>query len=397
MKIIFLTAEPPWPLDQGDKLRNYHFLKALAQQHRVTLVCFCPPGEEKGAWREAVSSLCQAVYTVPLGRRRMLLNALRLPHLPLTMAARASSRMARLLHRLTGIGQFDLAFACQLKMAGYLRHCRTARRVADLTDAVSLYRRRMLRFASSPVAKAVGVLEANRLAFWEKRITRLADLVLLASPVDASELRRMVPGARIAVVPNGVDLDYFRPLPDPEEPVLLFYGHLRYPPNADGIIWFCRKVFPLVREAFPEAALLVLGKEPPPEVAAQGRIPGVELLGYVPDLRPHLARAAVAVVPLRFGAGIRNKILEALASNRAVVSTSLGCEGLEVTPGVHLEVADEPAEFAAAVIRLLRNSSRRSALAASGRKLTEEKYSWGAVGKRLVCLLNASKGRKSTN
>ncbi|KXG78347.1 GDP-mannose-dependent alpha-(1-6)-phosphatidylinositol monomannoside mannosyltransferase [Fervidicola ferrireducens] len=391
MKIIFLTAEPPWPLDQGDKVRNFHLLKAIATKHEVTFVCFCPPEEKYGKWRELLSSLCHAVYTVPLSRGQMLINVLRLPHLPVTMAARTSARMVQLLRHLTSCEDYDISFACQLKMAGYLRYCTTRRRVADLTDMVSLFRRRMLRFAPSWLGKAFDAVEAYRLAYWEKWVARLADLVLLVSPVDAAELARMTSRTRVAILPNGVDLDYFQPLPDPGKPTLIFWGHLRYPPNADGIIWFCRKVFPLIREAVPEATLLVVGKEPPPEVASLAHIHGVELLGYVPDLRTYLAQASVVVVPLRFGSGIRNKILEALASGRALVSTSLGCEGLEVTPGVHLEVADEPAEFAAKVIDLLCNPSRRAAFSANGRKLVEEKYSWEAVGEKLFELFRDNK------
>ncbi|MEW6771940.1 MAG: glycosyltransferase family 4 protein [Bacillota bacterium] len=387
MKILFLTAEPPWPLDQGDKLRNYHLLKALAAEHEVTLATFCLPGEENGPWREALSSLCRAVYPVPLNRRQMLVNVLRLPHLPVTLAARASARMVRLLRQLTREQKFDVAYACQLKTAGYLSHCAARRRVADLTDAVSLYRRRMLCFARSWPAKAFGAIEAQRLAFWEKQVAQLADLTLVVSPVDAAALKEAAPRARVAVLPNGVDLDHFRPLPDPQTPVLLFYGHLRYPPNADGIVWFCHEIFPLVREAVPEAELWIAGKEPPPEVAALAALPGVTLTGYVPDLRPYLAQAAVVVVPLRFGAGTRLKILEAFAAGRPVVSTSLGCEGLEVQPGVHLEVADTPASFAEAVIRLLQDPLRWAALVANGRKIAEEKYSWRSIGPQLLALL----------
>jgi sugar transferase (PEP-CTERM/EpsH1 system associated) len=387
MKILFLTAEPPWPLDQGDKLRNHHLLKALAAEHEVTLATFCLPGEENGPWREALAPLCHAVHTVSLSRRQMVLNVLRLPHLPVTMAARASARMVRLLRQLTREQKFDVAYACQLKTAGYLKHCRATRRVADLTDAVSLYRRRMLCFARSWPAKAFGAIEAQRLAFWEKQVAQLADLTLVVSPVDAAVLKEAAPGACVAVLPNGVDLDHFRPLPDPQTPVLLFYGHLRYPPNADGIVWFCHEIFPLVREAVPEAELWIAGKEPPPEVAALAALPGVTLTGYVPDLRPYLAQAAVVVVPLRFGAGTRLKILEAFAAGRPVVSTPLGCEGLEVQPGVHLEVAKDAEALAKATVDLLLDAPRRVHIAANARALVEKKYSWEAIGHELRAIL----------
>lgn len=393
MRVLFLTAEPPWPLDQGDKLRNYHFLRALAEEYEVTLVSFCLPGEEMGDWRRTLTPLCQAIHTVSLNHQQMLVNVLRLPHLPMTMAARASFQMARLLRQLTKERQYDVAFACQLKMAGYLRHCFVIQRVADLTDVVSLYRRRMAHFVPSWQGKVFGFLEAQRLAVWEKRVARSVGIVLLVSAVDATELGKMVPEAKIAVLPNGVDLTYFQPLPDPEKPILLFYGHLRYPPNIDGITWFCKNILPHVRKTIPTAELLIAGKEPPQEVRALGSLSGVKIIGYVPDLRSFLVQGSVVVVPLRFGAGIRNKILEAFAADRAVVSTSLGCEGLNVVPGVHLAVADEPSAFAAAVIDLLRDPLLRARLAANARKMVEEEHSWNLLGQRLrVLLKDLSKG-----
>jgi sugar transferase (PEP-CTERM/EpsH1 system associated) len=383
MKILFISAEPPWPLDQGDKLRNFHLLKALAEEHDITLVCFYPPEEQIGHWQAKLAPFCRKIHTVPLSRRKMIFNALRLPHLPVTMAARASVKMAKSLRKLTSQEQFNIAFACQLKTAGYLKHCAVDKRVVDLTDVVSLYQSKRLRHTISFPSKIIGSIDKRRLAYWERHVTRQADLTLLVSPVDAEELRNMAPEAHIAVVPNGVDTKYFSPLPDTDEPLVIFYGHLRYPPNADGIVWFCHEALPRVKESVKDAKLLIIGKEPPPAVASLAGLPGVEIIGYVPDLRPYLARAAVVVVPLRFGSGIRNKVLEAFASEKAVVSTSLGCEGIGVLPGKHLEMADEPSSFADAVIRLLQDKNHRTYLAAEGLALIQQEYNWNKIGKKL--------------
>ncbi|MEW6572045.1 MAG: glycosyltransferase family 4 protein [Bacillota bacterium] len=384
MKILFLTAEPPWPPDQGDKLRNYHLLKALAAEDEVTLVSFTMQ-QDNSTWKKELAPYYSTVYTIPLTRRRMILNTLFLPHLPVTMAARTSSRMAKLLRELTNHGKFDIAFACQLKTAGYLKHC-TCSKVADLTDVVSLYRRRMLPYTSR-LEKLVSIVEVYRLAYWEKKVAQAADLTLLVSPLDAAVLRKMAPKACIDVIPNAVDLNYFKPLPDQGQPVIVFYGHLRYPPNADGIKWFCTEIFPKIREEIPNAELHIIGKEPPAELVQYSNHSGITLTGYVPDIRPFLAQASVVVTPIRFGAGIRNKVLEAFAVKRPVVSTSLGCEGLSVEPGIHLEVADTPSIFAEAVIRLLRDPTRRSSLAENSRHLVKEKYEWNVIGKKLRTLL----------
>jgi len=387
VKVIFITAEPPWPLDQGDKLRNYHLLKSLASEHLVTLVCFCAPDEEDGSWRKTLEPFCEAIYTVPLSRIRMILNSFLHPGMPVTMAARASTRMAHLLHDITTRKEFDLVFACQLKMGAYLAKCHTVKRVLDLTDAVSIYHRRMLAYISFWPARLFRSLEVWRLVGWEKKMAESADLILLISSVDASFMSKIAPSSHVEVLSNGVDPHYFQPLPDSGKPVILFYGHLRYLPNADGITWFGYEIFPRVRALVPEAELFVIGKEPTPEIKEMATIPGVRLIGYVTDLRPYLAEATVVVAPLRFGTGIRNKILEAFCAGRSVVSTSLGCEGLKVIPGVHLEVADDPAQFAEKIICLIKNPALRRVLVANGKELVEQTYNWQTIGQVLNSLI----------
>lgn len=384
-RALFITAEPPWPLDQGDKLRNYHLLRYLAGGCRVTLATFACPGEST-EWQREIGRFCENIHVVPLGRGRMMCSVLRFPHLPVTVAARCSGRMVELLERLTREEKFSLVIACQLKMAGFLRCCRVPWKVLELTDVLSVYRSRMRLVTRGFPQGLFSWFESYRLAYWETRLANEAHLVLLVSEVDAVILRKNV-RSRVEVLPNGVDTEYFAVLPDAGEPVILFYGHLRYPPNVDGVVWFCREVLPLVQRAAPEAKVVIAGKEPVPEVVSLAGLPGVTLVGYAPDLRPYLSQASVVVAPLRFGAGIRNKILESLACGRAVVSTSIGCEGLAVLPGVHLEIADEPRDFACKVVKLLHDRERRLLLGRSGRTLVEDLYRWDVVGARLNVLV----------
>lgn len=386
MHILFLTAEPPWPLDQGDKLRNYYLLRLLASEHQVTLATFVSTCENN-KWQQEIGRFCNCIYTVPLSHGQKMLNVLRLPHLPLTMAARASRTMRKLLRELTQEREFDLVFVCQLKMGGFLNCCTVSKKVLELTDVLGIYRSRMGRIVKELPTKLFSLFEECKLTYWETKLAKGSDLISLVSPTDAEVLRKKVDN-NVKVLPNGVDIEYFKVLPDSNKPVLIFYGHLRYPPNADGIAWFARDILPFIREYVPEVELLVVGKEPPPEVKELARLPGVTLTGYVPDLRPYLTQASVVVVPLRFGAGVRNKILESLSCGRAVVSTSLGCEGLAVLPGIHLEVADKPHDFAHSVIKLLHDREKREFLSRNGRLVIEDRYSWNAIGKRLNNIIN---------
>jgi glycosyltransferase involved in cell wall biosynthesis len=184
-------------------------------------------------------------------------------------------------------------------------------------------------------------------------------------------------------VPNGVDVDYFRPTQaavDPDSIVLT--GLMTYRPNADAAVHFVREVLPLVRRSRPRARFTAVGWGLPRDLAPLLG-DGVTHTGRVPDVRPYLAEAAAVVVPLRMGSGTRLKVLEALAMGKGVVSTTLGCEGVDVTPGGDLLVADDPASFAAAVVELMENAERRQALGLGGRRLVERSYTWPSVVARL--------------
>jgi glycosyltransferase involved in cell wall biosynthesis len=204
--------------------------------------------------------------------------------------------------------------------------------------------------------------------------TSLDDRDLLAPHLDGTPMR---------VVPNGVDTDFFRPSTGREDPAgLLFTGAMNYAPNADGVLHFCTEILPAIHAAIPETSLAVVGRNPPPRIQGLGT-DKIAITGTVRDVRPWMHRAAVFVVPLRVGGGTRLKILEALACGRAVVSTALGCEGLDVTDGEDILIADTPAAFADAVVRCLRDPGLRQRLGSRGRTLVERRYRWDAIGRGL--------------
>ncbi|HWN82220.1 MAG TPA: glycosyltransferase family 4 protein, partial [Candidatus Udaeobacter sp.] len=175
---------------------------------------------------------------------------------------------------------------------------------------------------------------------------------------------------------------------------LLMLGDMGYLPNADGAVWFCERVLPLVRTRYPQVEVAIVGNHPEERVRALAQIPGVQITGLVPDVEPWLRSSAVVLVPIRFGGGTRLKILEALRCERAVVSTSAGCAGLEPESGKHLLVADGEAAFAGAVVELLHDPARRQRLGRDGRVWAEAHYDWNRIGDQLLATIEQVMARK---
>jgi polysaccharide biosynthesis protein PslH len=209
------------------------------------------------------------------------------------------------------------------------------------------------------------------------------DGALAVSELDQTRLVQGRPELSIAVISNGVDLDYFRPAPQPESrKYLVFTGSMDWRPNQDAARYFVRDILPMLRKAKPDLECAFVGRSPPADIKNLARVPGVHITGTVDDVRPYVERAAVYVVPLRIGGGSRLKILEALAMGCAVVSTTVGAEGLDVVHERQVVLADDPQAFAAAVLRLLDDPERCRELAIQGRLLVEKQYGWDALSER---------------
>jgi len=233
--------------------------------------------------------------------------------------------------------------------------------------------------------------------WWESRLVkpvevelcRGADAIVVTSERERLLLKSILPPSKIEVVSNGVDIEYFHGNCSEQEVDgrIVFTGSMAYYPNVEAVLFFAQKCWPLVREHIPGAIWQIVGKDPLPAVRKLAELPGITVTGSVADVRPYFAEARVAIVPLQIGGGTRIKILEAMAMRKAVVSTSLGCEGLSVVPGKHLIVADQPEVFAQAVIELLNNAEKRQALGTAGRAMVEAEYSWEKCGTRLLELV----------
>ena len=214
---------------------------------------------------------------------------------------------------------------------------------------------------------------------------RAADGVYLCSATDERRLLNQVPGVRTTVIPNAADVEYYQPRPTdpaPDGRTVVYFGLLSTIPNIDGVVHFAQDIWPRIAEAAPQARCKIIGGRPPPSLLALAG-PRVKLTGFVSDLRPHLAAAAAVVVPLRLGGGTRLKIVEAMAMGKAIVSTTLGAEGIEAVPGRDLLVEDQPAAFAKAVHRLLAEPGLAARIGQSARQLAVERYGWSEAARVL--------------
>ena len=413
MHILFLTQIVPYPPDSGPKVKTWHVLRHLVERgHRVTLSSFIRPEEEASI--ETLRELCHAVYTVPIHRSRPadLVYWLRslITGRPFLIERDDLRAMHELVQRILAAEAIDAIHADQLTMTQFaLRASRGSNRldqkspsstyvspalIFDAHNAVWTIVERMRQNAPW-FLKPVLALETKRIKHYEGYIVRKFDHTLAVTETDrralleaaSSNFNGSKPASiEIPVIPIAVDTGQLQPISRfPGSVNILTLGTLHYPPNADGIRWFVREVLPLIQKQVPEATLTIVGKNPPKDFLerASQEPQSIHVTGYVPELAPHIEKAALMVVPVRAGGGMRVRILEAFAHAIPVVTTTIGLEGIDAQPGEDVLVADSPADFAGAVTRLLRDDSLQFRLAANGRRLAEQRYDWRVVLKEM--------------
>jgi len=385
MRLIWVKVGGLWPVNTGGRIRSFHMLRELSRRHHVTLLTTHAPSEDTGAL-EAALPQCEVV-SVPwaLAKRGSARFALALvgswlSSLPVDLyKARVPALGRELARRLEG-GGVDLVVADFLLAAPNVTRAVTPPTVLFAHNVEHVIWQRMREVERRAWRRALLALESRKMRRYEALACARARLTIAVSDADRRLLAAVAPSARVSAVPTGVDVDYFAPDGVAEVPGrLVFTGSMDWYPNEDGIVHFIEAVLPRVRREVPAAALTVVGRNPSPRLRAAAEAAGVHVTGLVDDVRPHMAEAAVYVVPLRIGGGTRLKIFEALAMAKAVVSTAIGAEGLPLTPGRDFLQADDPAAFARAVTSLLRDPARRRAVGSAGRRLVEERYSWPKV------------------
>lgn len=385
LRVLVVCADFPYPPRSGFAMRVYQLARRLAGRHEVTLLSYASPADGDRVERLQRELAVEVVPRRPPSRGAKRARQLLSVASPRPFACRAveSPELQAAVDGLCARGRFD-AIQLESSLLCGLRFPAGVPLVLDEHNVEYEVFRRMQEGEQGRLRRAFYRLEHARFRRFEQRCWRQVAGCAVPSAREEAIVRRHAPATPTAVVPNGVDLRDFRPAAQPPEPrTVVFNGLLRYRPNLDAARFLVEEVWPLVAQRCPEARLTIVGRGEDADVRRLER-PGVTVTGEVPDVRPHLARAALVAVPVRMGGGTRLKVLEGLALAKPMVSTTLGCEGIEVRHGEHLLVADTAQRFADAVLRLFADPALGERLGRAGRALMEREYSWEACAERLA-------------
>ncbi len=404
MNILYIAHRIPYPPNKGDKIRAFHQIRYLAENHRV-FVCALVDEPDDFRYRESLARYCRQLYLAPLRPIPKKILSLRGLITGMSMSAlyfyeqRLQQQIDRILQRrhIDAVFCFSgtsslYVFRSRFLMSGQDTAKASARPklIMDFCDVDSVKWQEYAARSTFPFSLLYR-REARMLACLERRTCAAFDHLVVISEAEKKLLDPFFPGKnRAVIVPNGVDLNYFRsagPPPEHPRPVLLFTGAMDYQANVDGVLWFADKILPPLSKRFPDLCFIIAGRNPAPPIKQLDKKNNITVTGEVNDMRDWYNRADCCVVPLRIARGIQNKILEAMAMTRPVVTTTAALRGIPAAPGRDLLIADEPHDFSLAVTQLLDNGDLRRTTALNGRKFIEQSCSWSTHLSRLDQLL----------
>ncbi len=399
MKILWVCGTFLHPTNKGGQIRTLEMLKRLHQRHEIHYVAFAQEGQTEGFAR--AGEYCTHAYAIPhkvpprtspafFGQLAVnLVSAL-----PLSVSRYVSQPMKDAIDSLRKKETFD-SVVCDFLFP--------APNFADLSDVVlfehnveSMIWQRHVESSGDPLRRAYFGMQHKRMLECEQKACREAAHVIAVSPIDARKIEQMFGIAKVSDIKTGVDLDYFEPPPTAQARVadLVFVGSMDWMPNIDGVRYFVAEILPLIQAKIPGVKLAIVGRTPSAEIQKLAEKGNIVVTGTVPDIRPYLWGSAVSIVPLRIGSGTRLKIYESMAAKTAVVSTTIGAEGLIYADGMNIAIADSPEHFAGRCMELIENSEGRKKMAQAAFDMVAQRFSWPQVATEFEEILRSYPTRK---
>ncbi len=392
MRILFVSHFIPHPPTGGASLRNYNIVKELSRNNSVHLVTFTqrdrhPTRERIEKSREVLKYFCEeiSIIDVPSDFSSLkwysLLGFNLFSREPYSAWRFWAPQMAQAITDQINRHRFDIVHVDTIALAGYIKYLTGLPAVLNHHNVESTLLIRRAATEKNPATRAYIGLQGRKLRRAEQKALGQFDGNISVSELDSQELLALNPAATVRVVPNGTDTEFFKPIDGTkEDSSLVFAGSMAWYPNGDAMILFGERIWPLIKKEIPDITMNLIGSRAPAEVIRYGQEDdNFKVLGFVDDVRPTIAKAAVYVVPIRVGGGTRLKILDAMAMGKAIVSHPIGAEGLDVTDGKDIIIAEEPELFAKRVVELVRNEQKRRLISDQARKTVIEKYSWSTI------------------
>lgn len=393
-ELLYLVHRIPYPPNKGDKIRSYHLLKHLSQDYQVHLGTFIDDEKDR-KYVDTVKNFCGETCFIDLHPSAARLHSLSglLSRQPLTLRYYRNRQLQAWVNHILETRPVRHILIFSSAMAQFVSHADDARRIIDFVDIDS---DKWMQYAAAAKWPASWVYrrESNLLLGYERRIARAFDSATFVSEAEADLFKRLAPevATKITFFNNGVDAGFFSPRNIYRNPypasisAIVFIGAMDYRANIDAVEWFARSIFPAIRARLPKVEFHIVGSRPTGAVMSLAALPGIRVTGSVPDVRPYLAYASLAVAPLRIARGVQNKVLEAMAMEKIVIASPQAVEGICALPGQELLIASDRSEFADQIIKILLAPSYTIGRAARRRIL--EDYNWGKNLLRVNALLS---------
>ena len=406
MRILWLKTELLHPVDKGGKIRTYNMLKELKREHHVTYLTL-DDGSASDEDRRNAQEYCHELVCIPHARREkftpgffffLFLNLV--SQFPYAIKKYESRAMRREIVERERQGAFDLLVCDFLAPAANVPAEVATPAVLFQHNVEAMIWKRHYEVQTNPVKKAYLYGQWKKMRRFEREMCRRFDSVIAVSADDREQMKQEYGAEAVFDVPTGVDTDFFRPSGSvkPVAHSLVFTGSMDWLPNDDAIRYFTREIMPLIKSKVPDVTLTVVGRNPAPALVDLSKEDSSLIItGRVDDVRPYMEKAAAYIVPLRIGGGTRLKIYEAMAMEKAVISTTIGAEGLPLTNGVELLLADEPATFADAVVRVLMEQDYAAELGQRAAAVVRENFGWQRVTERFISLCSSIKTEPRVN